>query len=243
MHKILIVEDQDVQRGFLKDCINSLGREYIIYEAAQAAEALEILKNNSVDLIYLDIGLPDMSGLELAMKIRQLPCYDLTWIVFLTTYTDYILEAFQKVHCYDYIAKPYEKSTLIELTLKLTQQKTVPAAEDIKFITFQMKGFTLKINLKDILFFEIYNKNCTVHTFGQKYVIKKTSLKKIMDMLDSDCFIQSHRSYIVNLSYIEKILKVQNTYEISFYQYPDRALLGETFKPLLMNKFGLGSDE
>jgi len=243
MQKILVVEDQDAQRSFLIDCIDSLGKDYKVYQASQAAEALEILTSNSMDLIYLDIGLPDMSGLELAMKIRQLPGYDLTWIVFLTTYTDYILEAFQKIHCYDYIAKPYQRSTITELTLKLTQPKTATAVEGMKFITFQMKGFTLKINLKDILFFEIYNKNCTVHTLSQKYVIKKTSLKKILEMVESDSFIQSHRSYIVNLSYIEKILKVQNSYEISFYQYSDRALLGETFKPLLMNKFGFGSDE
>lgn len=243
MYKILIVEDHDEQRKLLCDFIASLGMEYLAYSASNGEEALILLQDNKIDLFFLDLGLPDIFGLELAERIRTIPGYELTWIVFLTSFTEYIFDAFKRIHCYDYLMKPYELETVKELTLRLTGRQNLALQEQIAFISFQMKGFILKVNIEDILFFEIYNKNCTIHTRLQKYIIKKTTLKHMMDMLPPNSFIQSHRSYIVHIPYIEKISKVQNSHEITFFDYPERALLGESFKEAFINKLGVRSGE
>ena len=118
---ILLVEDNTEQLEFLKQSLSSLGDEYYILEASSAKEAMQAALQHKIHLFFIDIGLPDGNGLELAKELRNVEKYALTWIVFLTTHAEYTLDAFQQTHCYDYIVKPYKADTVINLAQKLTK--------------------------------------------------------------------------------------------------------------------------
>ena len=112
---ILIAEDDIIQRENLKKIIQGIDKNFIIYEAEDKNEAFKISCENTIDIFFIDIGLKNSSGLDLAMKIRKLDKYEFSWIIFLTTHLQYIIQAFKNVHCYDYILKPYDKEEIIDM--------------------------------------------------------------------------------------------------------------------------------
>jgi len=95
------------------------GVSYGIYEADDKDEALKISNDNTIDIFYIDIGLKNSSGLDLAIELRKTYKYEFSWIIFLTTHVEYITQAFKEVHCYDYILKPYDKQELIDKSKRI----------------------------------------------------------------------------------------------------------------------------
>lgn len=232
MAKILVVEDNDLQRKNLKSMLQELGQEYHILDSPSANHALELLKSNSIDLFYIDIQLHNESGLKLAKYIRKIPGYDLTWIVFITSHVNYMFEAFKEVHCYDYVLKPYDKLIIHNMTQKLlsSKSKSINEAEKRKYIFVDIDRAMARIFVDDIVFIEVFGKNCVIHTTMGQYEIKNMSLAKLLNMLPENCLIQSHRSYAVNMNYIRDINKTQACWEISFNNYGKNALVGNKYK-------------
>jgi DNA-binding LytR/AlgR family response regulator len=244
MKHILIVEDNHGQRSVLTSALKELGQEYHIIECSTYNEAMRISTEYCVELFFIDIGLPDGNGMELAKELRKMENYELTWIVFLTTYSEYVLEAFQKIHCYDYIVKPYKPEAALEMARKLTKKSLTEAkASENRFLSFRMKDCVVKISIEDIIFIEVYNKSITVHTKHQKHNIRRVSLKELTAMLPSENFLQCHRSYIVNLDYITRINKNNYIWEIAFEDYPEKAFVGDTFRSILTDRLLSGEVE
>ncbi|TDT58380.1 LytR/AlgR family response regulator transcription factor [Fonticella tunisiensis] len=183
MANILVVEDDKVQRCNLVKMLLELGENFNILEAACANDAMKISRNNKIDLFYIDVNLPDFSGVDLAYEIRKLPQYGLSWIVFITTFADYMIDAFKKIHCYDYIIKLYDKKLVKEMTIKLTRntvnRESIPKKER-DYITLDIKGIFIKVYLDEIIFVEVFIRECTFHTINGKYKVNNLSLKKIM---------------------------------------------------------------
>ncbi|WP_425449413.1 LytR/AlgR family response regulator transcription factor [Dethiothermospora halolimnae] len=236
---ILIIEDQKEQRFILKNILGALDGDYNIYCVSSVEETLALIKKKKFNLFFIDIGLPDGSGLDLAKKIRNMPLYELTWIVFLTTFKDHILDAFKETHCYDYIIKPYKKEQILDIAKKLIRNTSINNSnlDNEKYISFKLKNIVLKIRLSDIIFIEVYKKNCSIHTHNQIHKIKRTSLKKILKMLPYKNFIQCHRSYAINLNHVDKIQKNNNTWDVFFVDYPEKAILGGTYKKNVIDNF------
>jgi len=111
MYNILILEDDCIQLKTLSDIVRQTGHIYQVYEASNTTEALKIAKQERIDLFYLDINLKNESGLKFAQEIRRIERYRLTWIIFVTIYKEYMLSAFKKIHCYDYIVSLIIKKT------------------------------------------------------------------------------------------------------------------------------------
>ncbi|MBC2581411.1 LytTR family DNA-binding domain-containing protein [Clostridium sp. DJ247] len=239
MMNILIVEDDEYQRRNLVKMIEDIDCTYNILEAANLKEARKLLKNNNIDLFYLDISLGTESGLDLASEIRKNPRYKFTWIIFITTHKKYMLEAFKEIHCYDYIIKPYDKEKVKEVTIALTEN-SISKIEDNskrKSVIFDVEDLLIKLYTSEIIFVEVYIRTCYVHTKLGKYTVKNLSLKKLTKMINDEAFIQSHRAYIVNKQYIREIRKGTRSWEISFKGYDETALLGTRFKKAVLNNF------
>ena len=236
MSEILIVEDNNIQRSNLKFMLQELGQEHHILDTSSVYHALELLKTNCIDLFYIDIQLNNESGLKLAKYIRRIPGYDLTWIVFITSHINYMLEAFKEVHCYDYILKPYDKSVLHNMTRKLLSDKSnaMNGAEKRKYIFVDIERVMARIFVDDIVFIEVFGKICVIHTAMGQYEVKNLSLARLLNMLPENCLIQSHRSYAVNMNYIRDINKTQACWEISFNNYEKTALVGSKYKGNIM---------
>lgn len=209
MYKVLIVEDDDIQRRNMRVMLQEMGDGYLILDSPSAYHALEFLKSNSIDLFFIDIHLRSESGLKLARYIRKIPGYELTWIVFVTSHLEYILEAFKDIHCYDYLLKPYDKPALQKLVQKLlahgSGSKNI--SEERKYIFIDINGIMAKVYVDDIIFVEVFGKLCVIHTTKGAYTVKNQSLTKLLELIPDNILVQSHRSFAVNASYISSINK------------------------------------
>ena len=217
--------------------IQEVGQALHIFEARDANEALEISTTNRIDLFYLDVHLPDYSGLELAKEIRRFPCYDLAWIIFITSHVKYMLEAFKDTHCYDYILKPVEKDIIQNMTMKLLRKGNPDAGEENerKYIFIEISGIMVEVFIDEIMFVEVYGKICVFHTISGKYELRNYSLNRILSMMPEGSLIQSHRSYAVNIGLIQEINKKPRCWEIIYENYKEKALISDKYKKNVIN--------
>ncbi len=242
MYNILILEDDCIQLRTLSDIVKQSGDIYRVYEATNTAEALRISKQENIDLFYVDINLKNESGLSFALEIRRMESYRLTWIVFVTIYKEFMLPAFKKIHCYDYILKPYNKENIKRITKFLLSGSCVQVAvTEImeKFIIVPVKNIQVKIFINEIIFVEVFLRTSIIHTISGSFTIDYLSLKKLNSMIEDKNILQSHRSYLVNIKYINKIEKNSDktSYKIYFYNTDKTALLGNNYKKCVMQKF------
>lgn len=250
MYSIIIVEDDSIQRDFLKRMLVSTYEFVKIYEADSENSALDIIEKDDINMFLIDISLKGSSGLELAIKIRDIPKYQFRQIIFLTTHMEYIIQAFKQTHCYDYIIKPYNKEDVQVILDKLIlndisnleRKSNNSNEEECKEIVITLKnGIYIGIKIDDILFIEIKGKNCEINTINGIYIANNMSLKKIIKLINCEHIIQSHRAFVININYIYKIEKLDVKLNIiHFNQYPKTALLGYKFKDNVISEFKKG---
>jgi DNA-binding LytR/AlgR family response regulator len=242
MFNILILENDCNQLKILSNILKQLDGNYEIYEATNITEALNIALSETIDLFYIDINLNNESGLKFALDIRKNEKYKLTWVIFVTIYKEYMLPAFKKIHCYDYILKPYDIENIQKTTkLLLTDSRAQIAITEVreKFIIVDIKKIQVKIFVSEIIFVEVFIRTSIIHTINGSFTIDYLSLKKLFGMLNDKNILQSHRSYLVNVKYINKIEKTNDktSYKIYFYKIKETALLGLSYKKAVMDSF------
>lgn len=248
MYSIIIVEDDPIQREVLKKMLLFKHEFVKIYEADSETTALDIIEKNDINMFLIDISLKESSGLNLAMKIRNIPKYEFRQIIFLTTHMEYITQAFKQTHCYDYIIKPYNQEDVQAMLNKLIlHEKNNLSSEEDKLdeereIVITVKsGVYVGIKINDILFIEVKGKNCEINTINGIYIANNMSLKKIMKLINCEYIIQSHRAFAINRNYIYKIEKLDvKLNKVYFNEYPKTALLGYKFKDNVISEFKKG---
>ncbi|AKL95837.1 two component transcriptional regulator, LytTR family [Clostridium aceticum] len=237
---ILVVEDNHVERNNLVRILESLNKDIKVFEVATGGQAIKTLEQEIIQLFFLDIELSDMSGLKVAEKIRSIPQYELTYIVFITTHVYYQLEAFKKYHCYDFIEKPYTQEDILKISQRLIKGVIKESIKE-QVIRFEVKNCILKIFLKDIFFIEAQGKNCMVYTKNNQYTIPNTSMKGILEKVSSSSFMQTHKSYIVNIANIFLVERYgKNAWTVYFKEYAVNAYVSNKYKREFLNKFFSG---
>ncbi|WP_010240485.1 LytR/AlgR family response regulator transcription factor [Clostridium arbusti] len=246
MKNILLAEDDMKQCENLRKMLHMIDNKFNIYEAEDKNKSLEISKDVHIDLFFIDISLKNSSGLDLALELRKMPKYEFTWVVFLTTHVEYLTKAFKQVHCYDYIVKPYNKDQIINMVKKFSlhsQNSNNSVKEDErKFIFLDLKsGVNMKFYIDEIIFIESIMRTCIVHTIRDSYTLRKISLKKILQLINCNYIMQSHKSFLVNIKYISSINKVDSrSSEICFEDCDKIALLGYRFRNDVLEKLEKG---
>lgn len=246
MVNILLVEDDVLQRNNLTKMLKDTVDDVNIYEAEDEDSALKIANKENIDFFYIDISLKDSSGLNLGMNLRKIDRYRLSWIIFVTSHKQYMLSAFQEIHCYDYIIKPYNKQKVKDMTMMIiddinNHHKT--ETKERKYVLFDCNKLSIKIYLEDIIFIEVRIRNVIVNTTKGFYEIRRTSLKDIIKRICTDYIVQSHRSYIINLNHIEKIEKDSgSSWRVFFYNCKETAFIGAKYKEAI-DKYMYGKDK
>lgn len=239
VYNLLIVEDDEIQRKNLILMLRELECEFNIFDSDSINDALFILNNNHIDLFYLDHHLPDGSGIELGKKIREIEKYKFTWIIFLTSYVQFMIEAFKEIHCYDYILKPYSKDVVKSLTSELLKGTYNVISESnenqLDNIEFTIGGIKLKLPTDQIYFIEINIRTCHIHTKVGVYKAEKITLSRLSELLPKEIFVQSHRAYIVNINYIYKLHQYKGSWVIAFKEYDKTALVGTTYRKNILS--------
>ncbi|QEK10975.1 response regulator transcription factor [Crassaminicella thermophila] len=210
--KCIIVEDEYPSREELKYFIKEYSSIEIIEEFEEALSALKFLEKNNVDVIFLDINMPQLDGMtfsKVISKFKQKPK-----IVFITAYKEYAVEAFE-VHAFDYILKPYSKERMIHALKKLedSEEKFDKTYKYDKIILCKNEKMIV-IDWVDIYYCEAHERETIVYAKDEKYVAKM-NISQFFEKLPKDKFFRSHRSYILNLDKIQEIIPwFNNTYNV-----------------------------
>lgn len=201
--KCIIVDDNKMARMALKQMVGQMPTLELVAECSNAAEAQTQLSANGVDLVFLDIEMPDMSGIDLIKKLGiKKPL-----IVFTTAKKDYAVEAFE-LNVVDYLVKPIAQPRLEQAVEKaqetLESNKQELKVEEQNFVFVKDSGMLKRISIDDILFLEAMGDYVKVHTAPKFHVVHAT-LKSIEEKLPQTKFLRVHRSYIVAINKIDFI--------------------------------------
>jgi len=219
--KAIIADDEKELRLYLRSLLSETWPELeICAEAANGKEALELVEAHNPQVVFLDIKMPGLSGLEVAKKIAK-NCH----IVFITAFDQYAVEAFER-EAIDYLVKPVTKDRLIQTVQRLKKQLAIssepvagvteivsrilsglkfPAGADfLHWIKVQQQNNIRLIPVEEIDYFQAEDKYTLVMTKAGEAIIKK-SIKELGQELDPSRFWQIHRATIVNVSKIEKV--------------------------------------
>ncbi|QAT42109.1 LytR/AlgR family response regulator transcription factor [Aminipila luticellarii] len=211
MIKIMVVEDSEKDALLYKNVLNKIqGVE--VYYALSGEEALGIAQREHFDIFVLDIELPGISGLQLAGKLRAMPEYVLTLIMFITGYTQNQLEAFKRFHCYDYIIKPFNSREFRKKIVTLIKNVNVEkqTKQRIKVILYPDINSEVLIPVDQITYAEVVHRRCFLHTDLQEEPFESNTiiLKELIAEVDEPYFLQCNKSYAVNVNKIKTIERV-----------------------------------
>lgn len=200
--------------------IENIGIDCKVLSACCYDDALAIAKRESVQLFFLDIDLiGQKNGFELAESLRKMEAYKLTWIVFLTIRQDYERKAFKKIHCYDYLQKPFSKETIEHLLETLLLTKHPNQMKDVFFLTLEQDGVIIKVDVSEILYIEARGRKCVLVTTRGEIEVAYITLKSLEIQLSNQVnFMRSHRSFLINIDFVQKIEKENYRHSrISFF--------------------------
>lgn len=226
--KCLIVDDDPMARKALERLCQKNESLDISATCESGKQALEFMGNEPVDLLFLDIEMPEINGIELLNQLPVLP-----QIIFTTSKTEYAYEAFE-YRAIDYLKKPITLPRFNQAVEKAVewQKKNADSQSGPNEIFIKEEGRYIRLSCDNILFFENIGDYVRVKTINGTHIIHST-MKSIDEKLHDQRFIKVHRSYIVNVSKIVDI--EENTLVIDKTVIP----ISRAQKPMLMNSLKL----
>ncbi|MFT6192062.1 LytR/AlgR family response regulator transcription factor [Polaribacter sp.] len=205
--KCIIVDDEKLARVIIGTLCKEFNNLEILNEFSSAIEALKFLNKNEVDLIFLDIHMPDFNGLDFIKSLKNPPKIILT-----TSDPKFAIEAFEYDFIVDYLLKPIELSRFQKAIVKSENKKIeiTPSNSEVKDISndfyVNIDRRLIKIDLPSIYLIEAKGDYIHIKTDNKNYIVHST-LKKIEEKLPDSLFLKIHRSYIIN---IKKIIDIED---------------------------------
>lgn len=200
----IIVDDEPLAREAIELLVNEITYLSLTDTFNNASSAARFIKTHAVDLIFLDIQMPGITGIEFAKTISKK-----TLIIFTTAYSEYALDSYE-VDAIDYLIKPVEPGRFRKaadkalsyhsLLLQEEKENIEPAADDYFFVKSDRKYF--KVNFEDILFVEGL-KDYVILQLEEQRIITRMNLKAMYELLPKNLFLRINKSYIVNTTRIE----------------------------------------
>ena len=221
----IIVDDEPIAREILESHLKKIDSIQIEASCKNALEAFNIINSKKVDLVFLDINMPDISGLSFAKSINRN-----VKIIFTTAYREYAVDGFD-LQAVDYLLKPISFERLFQAVNKYfdenlptnpdTQEETEEEKSDFIFVRSDRK--MIKVNFSDILFIESLSDYVKIH-LDEKTIVTRETITNIEGKLPQKEFLRTHRAYIVSIpkldsftnEYVEigpKMIPVSRTYK------------------------------
>lgn len=226
----IIIEDEIPAQKIIKNFLNKLPDIELEATFNAAIAANSFLKNNQVDLVFLDINLPDISGIDFIRTVKNPPA-----IIMTTAYSDYAVSSFELDTIVDYLVKPFSFDRFLKAINKAKERIEIPKhsiTEESEILFLNVDKTLHKIVLDDIVFIESDRNYITVVTTKQKLSYIE-SLKNWKEKLPGSIFIQTHKSYIINRKFVDKISGNE------IYVNSNRLPIGRTYKQELLKKLNI----
>ncbi len=218
--KCIIVDDEPIARDYLSDYVQKMPQLELIGVYGRALDAYPIVEEGSVDILFLDIQMPGITGLDFLRTLQKKPAVILT-----TAYSEYAIEGFE-LEVTDYLLKPisFDRFTIaVKKVEKMHQANIVSNANAVndpqmnlsinKDFIFVKSGYkSVKVSLNDVLYIEGLKEYVVIHTKDKKYT-KLDRMKNLEQNLSGMGFLRIHKSYIVSITSINAVFG--NTIEIS----------------------------
>ncbi|HEV8286914.1 MAG TPA: response regulator transcription factor [Chitinophagaceae bacterium] len=216
--KCLIVDDEPPAREVLKRYVEEIPTLEMVGECANAIQAITTLQQQPIDLIFLDIRMPQLNGTDFLKTLKNPPK-----VIFTTAYSEYALEGYE-LDIVDYLMKPVRFDRFLKAvnkafpspTHKQVAEQTIHSEEkkNESFVYFRADRKMLKILLSDILYIESMKDYVKVFTENSS-IVTKQSISSVETMLPEKTFIRTHRSFIVSLnkikSFTNEIIEIGET--------------------------------
>ena len=204
----VIVDDEPLARNLMTDYVRKVPSLHLVAACANAMDAMEVLRKQPVDILFLDIQMPEITGITFLKVLQKRPL-----VIFTTAYSEYALEGYE-LDVVDYLLKPITLDRFLKAVDKaLLRLQTPPAtvavttSEQKPDFVFVKDGTRMvKIMLDDILYVEGMKDYVTIHT-REKKITSLQRMKALEEQLPSDKFIRIHHSYIIALKAIDVVHK------------------------------------
>jgi DNA-binding LytR/AlgR family response regulator len=231
----IIIDDEPLARKGLKEYITDVDFLNLIGEFDNPLKATELIGRGEAQLLFLDIQMPKITGLEFFKTLPEAPP-----VIFTTAYPQFALDGFE-VNALDYLVKPISFERFLKAVLKakeyyeIREKNVTEAAVSSDYFFIKADNKLVKIVFDDILFAEALQNYVTIHTRDKKYITYLT-FKSVEDYLPANKFIRVHKSYIVAAEKVESI--EGNEIRIAQQHIPiSRNLKDEVMDKLLRGKF------
>ena len=229
MLKILICEDQEENAIYLRGILEGMEGTEVVGHASDGETAVAMAEKLSPDLVFMDIGLPGMDGLSTIEIIKGLNSDIITVIT--TAYSGYALDAY-RLYVYDYIVKPYERARVIKTVaniqkLKEDREKGIKVSPHgrIGRIVIKTRDEIIFLDQHEIVMIEKDEAKSCIYTAREVFETYDT-LNSLEERLDGGMFFRSHRAYLVNIHYIDRIASYgRKVYTIKFKNIEKEALI------------------
>ena len=232
----IIVDDEPLAQDVLETYIEKIPELHLVGKCSNALEANEMLKSEEIDLMFLDIQMPQLTGIDFLKTLNKPPM-----VIFTTAYPNYALEGFE-LNALDYLLKPISLERFMKAVNKaqeqfeLHQREAGPGTADAgeegaDFIFVKADKKLVKVNYDDILYIEGL-KDYVIIRMDQDRVITLQTMKSLESKMPQDRFKRIHRSYIVNLDRINAV--VGNMVEIIEKKETKHLPIGKNYREELL---------
>lgn len=210
----LIIDDEELARDLVENYVLRLPHLHVVGKCANPIEAMQVLQSEKVDLLFLDIQMPELTGIEFLKTMQQRPL-----VIFTTAYKEHALEGYE-LDIVDYLLKPFRFERFLQAVNRaaklLKRQNSTPvsinslperqAKEQQKknYILVKSDFKVFRILHEDILYIESMKEYVAFHTKNGR-TMSLGSLKKLQTELPTEQFIRIHKSYMVNMDYVSAL--------------------------------------
>ena len=213
--KCIIVDDEPIAREILENHLKKIKVVEVISTCKNAIEAFNVINTNPIDLIFLDINMPEISGLSFAKSINKN-----IKVIFTTAYREYAIDGFN-LQAVDYLLKPISFERLLqavnkyvgENTSEIIEEKIEIKQEKSEFIFVRADRKMVKVNFSEIQYIESFSDYLKIHLLD-KLIVTRETITSIEAKLPQDEFIRIHRSFIVSLhkinSFTNEFIEIKN---------------------------------
>lgn len=228
MIRCIIVDDEQPAIDVLRYYIGRIPSLELVAAFTDPLQALQFLNETTVDLLFLDIQMPELSGLDLVKAIRGK-----SKVILTTAYSEFVSEGYE-LEVADYLLKPIPFPRFLKAVQRVEEtnpNEEPPVSDDYFFVKTELKGKVLKINIRDIDYVESMNNYIAIHHGGTK-TIAYLNMKDLEERLPSRYFMRIHRSYIIAL---EKIVAIEGN-TVQLHNIDRELLLGDTYRAAFLER-------
>jgi DNA-binding LytR/AlgR family response regulator len=202
MMNCLIVDDEPLAQDILEIYIHANAQLKLIKKCSTAFEAFEILHQQKIDLLFLDIKMPGLNGIDFLKSLKQPPV-----VIFTTAFSEYAVESYE-LEAVDYLLKPITQERFDKSLAKLFKLQPITTEQQPNHVYFKVSGKLLKVNYQELLYAQSIKDYILLHSTQGRYLTHMT-MKNLIELLPESEFLRVHRSYLVNKNKISSISKDQ----------------------------------